>query len=246
MAVWYTQGAMRPSREEIAACGDGPEYYFIADDLVDAQFNTWSVSPEILEGGYDAIGRIGLPNGKGITIYQARPTTGDLGRLNIAELSSAFDAAAVPAAFVPSLKPSQPADVNLHGAVRLIGYDLDLRRAVPGGRIAVTLYWKALVDIPVDLHVFVHLEGVNGDPPGVWGQSNGTPACGQSPTRDWKAGDVIADRRSFTIKADTPSGDYVILTGMYLPENGTRLDVRDAAGQPAGNAARLTTVSIHR
>jgi len=244
MAVWYTRNAVRPSREEIKACG-APEYYFIADDLVEGQ-DLWAVSPEILQAGYDSIGRMELPNGKGITIYQARPTTGDLGRLNIAELSSAFDASAVPAAFIPALKPSQPADVDLHGAVRLIGYDLDLRRAVPGGRIAVTLYWKALVDIPVDLHVFVQLESASETPPGVWGQSNGTPACGQSPTRDWKAGDVIADRRSFTIKAGIPAGDYAVLTGMYLPENGTRLDVRDADGTPIGNSARLTTLSIHQ
>ena len=146
MAVWYTRNAVRPTREEIKACG-GPEYYFIADDLVEGQ-DLWAVNPEILRDGYASIGRVELPNGKGITIYQARPTTGDLGRLNIADLSPAFDATSVPAAFVPALKPSQPADVNLHGAVRLIGYDLDLRRATPGGRIALTLYWKALIDIP--------------------------------------------------------------------------------------------------
>jgi 4-amino-4-deoxy-L-arabinose transferase-like glycosyltransferase len=244
MAVWYTRNAVRPTREEIKACGE-PEYYFIADDLVEGQ-DLWAVSPEILRAGYADIGRIDLPNGKGITIYQARPTTRDLGRLNIADLSPAFDATAVPSAFIPALKPSQPADVNLHGAVRLIGYDLDLRRATPGGRIAVTLYWKALVDIPVDLHVFVHLESANGAPPGVWGQSNGTPACGLSPTHGWKAGDVIADRRALAIKPDTPPGDYAILTGMYLPENGARLDVRDAGGNPIGNATRLTTLSIRQ
>jgi 4-amino-4-deoxy-L-arabinose transferase-like glycosyltransferase len=245
MAAWYTQ-AMRLTREESAACGDRPEYYFIADDLVDGKLNDWAVDSEVIRAGYDAVGRIEVPNGKGITIYQARPATGDLGRLNIADLAPAFDASAVPAAFMPSPKPSQPADVNLHGAVRLIGYDLDLRRATPGGRIAVTLYWKALVNIPLDLHAFAQLESASGDPPGVWGQSNGTPACGRSPTRDWKAGRVVADRRSFNIKPDTPPGDYIILTGMYLPENGTRLDVRDAEGNPIGNAVRLTTVPIRR
>ncbi len=110
----------------------------------------------------------------------------------------------------------------------------------------MTLYWKALVDIPLDLHVFVHLESANGNPPGVGGQSNGSPACGLSPTRGWKAGRVVADRRTLTIKPGTPPGDYALLTGMYLPENGTRLDARDAGGNPIGNSARLTTVSIHK
>jgi hypothetical protein len=128
----------------------------------------------------------------------------------------------------------------------LIGYDLDLRRATPGGRITVTLYWQALVDIPLDLHVFVHLESADGDPPGVWGQSNGTPACGLSPTHTWKASHMVADRRTFTIKPDTPRGDYIILAGMYLPENGARLDMRDGDGNAIGDAVRLTTFSIRR
>ena len=44
----------------------------------------------------------------------------------------------------------------------------------------------------------------------------------------------MADRRTLAIKPDTPPGDYAILTGMYLPDSGTRLDVRDAAGNPTG------------
>jgi hypothetical protein len=243
VSMWYAAQAVRAARAELAACDRGPEYYLIADDLVES-LGQWSVSPGVLETGYAVIGRMEMPNGKGLTIYQARPTTGDVGRVEIDALEHAFDRAATPAAFLQSPQPAYPADITLHGAVRLIGYDLDLRRAMPGGRVAVTLYWKALVDIPLDLHVFVHLESSDEDLPGVWGQSNGAPACGLSPTRGWEAGHVIVDRRTLTIKPDTPPGDYVILTGMYLPENGTRLDMRDADGNPIGNAARLTTLSI--
>jgi hypothetical protein len=246
VTTWYAPQAARATREEAAACDYQPEYYLVADDLVES-LDQWPVSPDVLKAGYDAVGRIEAANGKGLTIYQVRPSTGDLGRIEVDSLERAFDRTATPASFLQSQPPQQPshlADVNLHGAIRLIGYDIDLRRATPGGRIAVTLYWKALVDIPLDLHAFVHLESAGGDPPGVWGQSNGTPACGLSPTRNWKAGHVVVDRRIFTIKPDTPPGDYAILTGMYLPESGTRLDVRDAAGNPAGNSARLTTISI--
>ena len=245
VTTWYTRGTVRATGEEIAACDYQPEYYFVADDLVES-LNQWPASPDVLKSGYDAVGRIEAPNDKGLTIYQVRPSTGNLGRIEADSLERAFDRTATPARSLRSQQPSQSADVNLHGAVRLIGYDLDLRRAAPGGRIVVTLYWKALVDIPVDLHVFVHLESADGGLPGVWGQSNGTPACGLSPTRGWKAGHMIADPRTLTIKPDTPPGDYVLLAGMYLPENGTRLDVRDAAGNPVGNSVRLTTVSIHK
>jgi hypothetical protein len=243
--VWYTGEAVRATREEIAACDYQPEYYLIDNDLVE-RGGRWSVSPDILKLGYDAIGRIESPNGKGLTIYQARPSTGNLGQIEGDSLERAFDRTATPARFLKSQHPSQPTDMSLHGAIRLTGYDLDLRRATPGGRITVTLYWEALVDIPLDLHVFAQLESANGDPPGVWGQSNGTPACGLSPTHTWKAGDMVADRHTFTVKPDTLPGDYVILTGMYLPDNGTRLDVRDADGNPVGNAVQLTTLSIRR
>jgi hypothetical protein len=245
VTTWYTRGDVRATPEEVAACDYQPEYYFVADDLVDS-LNQWPVSPDDLKAGYDAVGRIEATNGKGLTIYQIRPSTGNLGRIEIDSLERAFDRTATPARFLQSQQPSRPIDVNLHGAIRLIGYDIDLRRAAPGGRVTVTLYWKALVDIPLELHGFAQLESANGDPPGVWGQSNGTPACGLSPTRDWKAGHVVADRRTFTVKADTPPGDYIILAGMYLPQNGTRLDVCDGDGNAIGDAVRLTTLTIRR
>jgi hypothetical protein len=57
---------------------------------------------------------------------------------------------------------------------------------------------------------------------------------------------VVADRRVLIVRSDTPPGDYVILAGMYLPENGTRLGVRDGDGNAIGDAVRLTTLSIRR
>jgi hypothetical protein len=233
------------------ACG-GPEYYFIADDLADGKFNSRSIKPAIFEAGYDAIGRIELPNGKGITLYQARPGTGNLGDLDIADLAMAFDSAAVPATFVPSpMKPSHLTQANLQGTVRLVGYDIDLRRATPGGRMDVTLYWQALAKIPVDLHVFVHLEGLEGETEttgamGIWGQSDSTPGCRLYPTSGWNIGQTIVDRHIFPIKPDTPTGDYTVLAGMYSPKKGIGLDVWDEAGNPAGNFVKLTTVSIRR
>ena len=245
VTAWYTRGAGRVTREEVAACDYQPEYYFAADDLVEG-LDQWPVSPDDFKAGYEAIGRIEASNGKGLTIYQVPPAIGNLGRIEAESLGRAFDRTATPARFLQSQQPSQSADATLHGAIQLIGYDLDLRRATPGGRITVTLYWQALVDIPLDLHVFVHLESADGDPPGAWGQSNGTPACRLSPTHTWKASHMVADRRTFTIKPDTPRGDYVILAGMYLPENGARLDMRDGDGNSIGDAVRLTTFSIRR
>jgi 4-amino-4-deoxy-L-arabinose transferase-like glycosyltransferase len=235
VTTWYTRGAPR-------ACDPQPEYYLIADDLIDP----WPVDLGIIQASYDAVGRVTVPNGKGLTLYQARPSSVNLGQLPADGITRAFDRTATPAAFARSARGSQPADANLGNLVRLIGYDVDTRRAWPGGRVAVTLYWQAQVPIADDYHVFVHLEGAGetGSAPPIWGQADGRPVCWTYPTFDWRPGQIIADQHAVNIKPDTPRGNYPLVVGMYLPDSGARLDVLDEAGEPLGNFMELTTVSI--
>jgi 4-amino-4-deoxy-L-arabinose transferase-like glycosyltransferase len=235
VTTWYTRGAAR-------ACDPQPEYYFIADDLIDP----WPVDPGIIQASYDAIGQITEPNGKGLVLYQARPSGANLGQLPTDGMTRAFDRTATPAAFARSARGSRPADANLGNLVRLIGYDVDTRRAWPGGRVAVTLYWQAQAAIADDYHVFVHMEGRGemGSEAAIWGQADGRPVCWTYPTFDWRPGQIIADQHAINIEPDTPRGDYQLIVGMYLPESGARLDVLDEGGQPVGNFVELTVVSI--
>ncbi|GAB4543942.1 MAG: hypothetical protein Kow0063_37520 [Anaerolineae bacterium] len=235
VTTWYTRGTAR-------ACDPRPEYYFIADDVVDI----WPVDSEEIQTNYVTIGRVFLPNGKGTTLYQARPARDEVGQLQADNLADAFDHTATPAAFARSARGSQPIGVDLGGLVRLIGYNVDTRRAWPGGRVPVTLYWQALAPIPHDYHVFVHLEGdpESGSAAGIWGQADGRPVCWSFPTLDWRPGQVIADQHAIAIQPDTPAGEYLILVGMYRPDTGTRLDVLDEAGNPVANFIELRTVSI--
>jgi 4-amino-4-deoxy-L-arabinose transferase-like glycosyltransferase len=235
VTTWYTRGAPR-------ACDPRPEYYFMADDLIDP----WPVDIEGVEAGYDVVGRITLPNGKGLDIYQAQPSTGDLDQLSSEAQVQAFDRTATPEAFARSASGSRPVEANLDGLVRLVGYDIDVRRAGPGGRVPVTLYWEAQAPIQEDYHVFVHLEGDEeaGGTAGLWGQSDGRPVCWTYPTNDWRPGQIIADQHAIYITPDIPTGTYQILAGMYLPDTGARLDVLDEAGKPVANSVKLTTVRI--
>lgn len=235
VTTWYTRGAPR-------ACDPQPEYYLIADDLIDP----WPVDLDSLEAGYGLVGRVTLPNGKGLDILQSHPSTADLGQLSTAALSSAFDRTATPAAFARSARGSQPVEANLDGVVRLVGFTIDTRRAWPGGRIPVTLYWQAQTPISEDYHIFVHLEGdeETGSAPGMWGQADGRPVCWTYPTYDWRPGQIIADQHAMPIKPDTPPGNYTILVGMYQPETDARLGVLDEAGNPVTDSVKLTTVSI--
>ena len=235
VTTWYTRGAPR-------ACDAQPEYYYIADDLVDP----WPVDLGVIQANYDAVGRVTLPSGKGLTIYQTRPSTSVLGPVETDAMARAFDRTATPAAFARSARGGHPADVNVGNLVRLIGYDVDARRAWPGGRVAVTLYWRAQSPIPADYHVFVHLEGDGSatSPAGIWGQADGRPVCWTYPTFDWRPGQIIADQHAIIPKPDTPPGDYPILVGMYRPDTGARLDVLDEVGQPVANFIKLTTASV--
>lgn len=235
VTTWYTRGAPR-------ACDARPEYYLLADDLVDP----WPVDLDAIQANYAPVGRITLPNNKGLSLYQAQPTTADLGQLRDDGLKRDFDRTATSAAFARSARGSQSADANLGDLVRLVGYDVDTRRARPGGRVAVTLYWQAQAPITEDYHVFVHLEGdeETGNAPGIWGQADGRPVCWTYPTYDWRPGQIIADHHALTVKPNTPTGGYSVLVGMYLPESGTRLDILDEAGAPISNSLKLTTVPV--
>ncbi len=235
VTTWDTRGAPR-------ACDPQPEYYFIADDLVDRV----AVDLAKIKASYDGVGRAVLPNGKGLAFYQTRPSTAGLAPVVLDSLTDSFDSTAVPSAFARSARGSQPADADLGGLVRLVGYDVDTRRASPGGRLAVTLYWQVQSPISADYHVFVHLEGdgTAASPAGIWGQADGRPVCWTYPTFDWRPGQIIADQHAITLKADTPPGDYPVLVGMYRPDTGLRLDVLDEAGQPVANFVKLAAVKI--
>jgi 4-amino-4-deoxy-L-arabinose transferase-like glycosyltransferase len=228
ITAWYTRGATR-------ACDSRPIYYFIADTLVDP----WPVDRSAIQDGYDVAGVVTLPNGRGLTIYQAQPMSDRMGSLDPGALEAAFDGAATPDAFARSHRGAHEVNANLGDLVRLVGYDLDARRATPGGRLSVTLYWQPLAALAKDYHVFVHLEA-----DAVRSQADGRPVCWTYPTTDWRPGQLIADHYAVDILPDTPPGVHPLRVGMYEPTDGRRLDVLDADGRPIANAVWLEDVTV--
>ncbi len=229
ITAWYTRNAPR-------ACDTYPEHYFIASDVVDA----WPVDMSHVHEEYERFAEIGLPNGKDLVIYRAKPAGAPLGVLSFDSLADVFDRSAVPSAFTRSAHITRRMEIELGGLVRLIDYEMDAQRAYPGGRLTVTLYWQALIPIEEDYHVFVHLEQGTA----IWAQSDGRPVCWTYPTYAWRPGQIIADHHALPIRTDTPPGTYPILVGMYRPDNGQRLEVLDAAARPIANAIQVTTVTI--
>lgn len=229
VTTWYTRGAPR-------ACDPQPEFYFLAGDLIDPV----DVPGDLLVSTYGQIGQVTLPNQKQMRIMQLRPTTLTLGELPDATLAGEFDQTASPAAFARSARGSVPVEANFSHLIRLIGYDLDTRRAQPGGRIPVTLYWQAEASIPGSYQVFTHLESERGPV----AQADGVPVCWTYPTDVWRPGQIIADQHTIQLSPDVPPGDYPLQVGLYLADTFTRLDVLDEAGSPVSNSVTLTRVQI--
>jgi hypothetical protein len=229
VTTWYTRGAPR-------ACDEKPELYFLASDRVDPV----EVPIDIIETNYNEIGRVTLPNQKHMLLMQQLPSNLTLGELDEAMLAREFDRTATPAVFARSARGSLSADANFGQLVRLIGYDLDTRRAYPGGRLPVTLYWQALQPIPTGYQIFTHLESESGPV----AQADGVPVCWTYPTDAWQPGQIIADQHAMLLSADLAPGRYPLEIGLYLPDTFERLDILDEAGNPAGTSITLTTVEI--
>jgi 4-amino-4-deoxy-L-arabinose transferase-like glycosyltransferase len=229
VTTWYTRGAPR-------ACDPQPEFYFLAADLIDPV----DLPAEVITASYGEVGKIVLPNQKQTRIMQQLPTTLDLDRLDEAGLARQFDQSARPAAFARSARGSHPAQANFGNLVQLIGYDIDIRRAQPGGRVPVTLYWQPLASIPLSYQVFTHLESGSGPV----AQADGVPVCWSYPTNLWRPGQIIADQHAILLSPDIPPGRYPLEVGLYLADSFERLDLIDVAGNPAGVSVTLTDVEI--
>jgi hypothetical protein len=229
VTAWYTRGAPR-------ACDSQPEFYFLADDLIDPV----EIPHDLISSAYEQIGQVTLPNQKQMQIMQLKPAPSALGELADAALAGEFDQTATPAAFARSARGSIPIEANFSHLVRLIGYDLGLRRAHPGGRLPVTLYWQALAPIPTSYQIFTHLESETG----LVAQADGVPVCWSYPTDRWRPGQIIADQHAIYLPAEVLPGAYSLQVGLYLADTFERLDVLDQAGNPAGTSVTLTTVKI--
>jgi len=115
----------------------------------------------------------------------------------------------------------QQADAVEYGdAVELVGH----RLAQPApDELRVTLFWRARQKPPCRYAVFNHLVDSSGR---IVAQRDGEPGGGLYPTDRWEAGEVVRDEYSIHLPAGL-AGRYRLLTGLYAPDTGERLAIRD-------------------
>ncbi len=137
-----------------------------------------------------------------------------------------------------AIDPNHALDYTLGDGVRLIGYDLDGSDCTPGQDVLLTLYWET-APLSDAYTIFVHLVSADGT---LIGQDDRPPLDGEYPTTFWGQGERIAGRHQIPVDSDAPPGEASILVGLYRAD-GQRLPV-SLHGQPAGDSALITTVTV--
>jgi 4-amino-4-deoxy-L-arabinose transferase-like glycosyltransferase len=154
-----------------------------------------------------------------------------------------LDFLTTPAVEAPA-SPDKPLDVELGGAVRLLGSTPDPAAGVarPGKKLALTLHWQVLRPTEQNYTLFVHVVDENGR---VLTQYDAEPQEGFYPTAFWDPGERLEDPVTLTIPADAPPGTYRVIAGLYLLDTGQRLPVTGADAIP-GDAALLGTLDVEQ
>jgi hypothetical protein len=109
-----------------------------------------------------------------------------------------------------------------------VGFDLSSDSLSAGETISTTLYWQAKEQIPLDLHVFLHLTD---DQSRLVAQDDSVPAQGEKRTQKWRAGEIIEDEHSLFIPDDLEAGIYTLSVGLYDFATLERLPVFGQDGQ---------------
>ncbi len=146
----------------------------------------------------------------------------------------AFDAARLP------VQPLE-ASLNLGDVVALVAFRLDdivVRRAE---MLPVTVYWRALVPMPVSYTVSVQLIDEGGVKAG---QVDRLPCDGGCPTTSWRVGDVVGEYYELSIDPGVPPGRYQLTVGMYDLATGEGLPHLDAQGQVVADLLLLGTIDV--
>lgn len=134
-------------------------------------------------------------------------------------------------------------DARLGEKVTLLGVDLPLERAQPGGSLPIILHWQAQTQMEESYKVFLHLIDDSGK---LWAQWDSLPMLGGYPTTAWIPGEVVEDRVRLAIGPNVPPGVYRLFTGMYHETTGERLPLVWQGQRLAGDTIELALITVAR
>ncbi len=108
--------------------------------------------------------------------------------------------------------PQSPLDATLGGQVRLLGYDLPVRKARPGETLYLYLFWEALRAMEDDYKVFTQVLDEEGH---IIAQHDKIAGAEGYPTSRWPPGAIVRERFMLTIHPNARPGKYYLIAGLY-------------------------------
>jgi mannosyltransferase len=145
----------------------------------------------------------------------------------------------------PSSWPELPAmqhrvKVKFSDQMELLGYNLPVLTAVPGGAIPLDFFWRSRGDSLEDYVIFTQLVDGAGR---ILAAQESAPVDGNYPTTLWARGEIVRDQRELVLAANVPSGEYHLVVGLYHADSGERLRVKRRLFN-AGQLLTLGTVAV--
>jgi hypothetical protein len=115
--------------------------------------------------------------------------------------------------------PSEKRSINFGGVIEFLGYDIKA-----GNVPEIVYYWKVIGDVKRDWKVFIHFIGSDGK---VAFQDDHLLFSGEKPGSQWIKGELYKERLKIGVPEGLRSGTYMIQMGLWVPETGERLKVKE-------------------
>ena len=113
--------------------------------------------------------------------------------------------------------------------LELVGYVTDGDVYAAGRYVPLLLSWRALVDIPEDYSLSLHILDENWQQ--IWSQDISAPVLGMYPTSRWVKDEMVQDYHELTIPREMPLGRYLWTILVYRQSTeGGFVQLRDAQG----------------
>jgi hypothetical protein len=113
--------------------------------------------------------------------------------------------------FLAPIAPMHLSDATFAEQVQLASYDLSPTRVAPGGSVAVTLYWRALTDVPEDYIAALNLLDAHSE---SFYARVAEPFFGKLPFSLWRRGTILPEQFEIKVPPRAHPGLYRIELGL--------------------------------